>query len=138
MTRQAALTMAPDRRAASEPELLDPVAHLVAVDAEQLPGVRLVATRALERLHQQLPLDLLEVDALGRQPERRASDAVRVSVVKSSGASQSRSMSSIARSMALRSSRTLPGQPVLLEQLPAPSGVSPRTRLRNSRLKRSM
>jgi len=52
-----------------EAELLDPVAHLVAIDPEQLTCVRLVAVRALERLHQQLLLHLLEVDAFGRQPE---------------------------------------------------------------------
>ena len=55
-----------------EPELLDAIAHLVAIDPEQLPGVRLIAASALERLNQQLPLDLLEVDALRRQAERRA------------------------------------------------------------------
>ena len=56
-------------RCLREAELLDPVAHLVAVDAEQLRRLGLVAAGALERLHEQLPLDLLEVDAFGRQPE---------------------------------------------------------------------
>ena len=31
-----------------EPEFVDAVAHLVAIDAEQLAGVRLVAVRTLE------------------------------------------------------------------------------------------
>ena len=41
---------------------------------EQLGRLRLVATGALERLDEELALDLLEVDALGRQLElgRRA------------------------------------------------------------------
>ena len=57
--------------AGGEAELLDAVAHLVAIDAEQLAGLRLIAAGSLERLHQQLPLDLVEVDAFGRQLELR-------------------------------------------------------------------
>ena len=48
-------------------ELLDAVAHLIAVDAEQLGRLALVSAGALERLHQQLAFDLFEVDALRRQ-----------------------------------------------------------------------
>ena len=37
-----------------ETELLDPVANLIPVDAQELPGVRLVAASPFEGLHQQL------------------------------------------------------------------------------------
>src|SRR5687767_6548408 len=47
-------------------KLFDPVADLIAVDAEQMAGVGLVAVRTLERLNHQLPLHLLE-----HQPARR-------------------------------------------------------------------
>lgn len=47
-------------------ELFDTVPDLVSVDAEQLACMRLVASRALERLHQEPPLDVVEVDASGR------------------------------------------------------------------------
>ena len=43
-----------------ETELLDAIAHLVAIDAQELPRMRLVALRALQRLHQKLPLDFFE------------------------------------------------------------------------------
>jgi len=52
-------------------ELLDPVADLVAVDAEELGRLRLVAAGAVERLGQQLTLDVIEVDAFLGQPELR-------------------------------------------------------------------
>src|SRR6185295_13277621 len=45
----------------AKPELLDPVAHLVAVDVQQVAGTRLVPSAALERLHEQLALHLLEI-----------------------------------------------------------------------------
>ena len=91
-------------------ELLDAIAHLIAIDAEQMTGLGLVAAGALERLNHQLPLDGLEVDALGRKSERCGRRAVRDNVAKSSTPSRPLSASSIARSIALRSSRTLPGQ----------------------------
>jgi hypothetical protein len=55
---------------AAQPEFLDPVPHLIAVDPEQLPGMRLIAAGALECLHKELTLDVFEVDAVGRQPEQ--------------------------------------------------------------------
>src|SRR4051794_30948518 len=50
-------------------ELLDPVADLIAVQAEQGAGARLIATRAAQRLHDQAAFELLEVDAGCRQLE---------------------------------------------------------------------
>src|SRR5258706_5763131 len=50
-------------------ELLDPVSHLVAVDPQKPGRVRLIAVGPLQRLHQELTLDLLEVHAVGRQVE---------------------------------------------------------------------
>ena len=50
-------------------EFLDSVSHVVAVDPEQLAGMRLVARGPLERLDDELPLDLLQLHALGRQLE---------------------------------------------------------------------
>ena len=55
-----------------EAELLDAVADLIAVQAEQRRRPRLVAAAALERLDDQAALELLEIDALGRQRDRRA------------------------------------------------------------------
>ena len=52
-----------------EAELLDAVPHLVAIDAEELSRLRLIPAGSLERLHEQLTLDLVEADALGRQLE---------------------------------------------------------------------
>ena len=48
-------------------ELLDPVADLIAVQAEQRGRARLVPAAALERLDDERPLELLEVDAVRRQ-----------------------------------------------------------------------
>jgi shikimate 5-dehydrogenase len=45
-------------------ELLDAVSHLIAIDAEELSGLTLTASGALERLGQELPFDVIEVDAL--------------------------------------------------------------------------
>ena len=45
-----------------EAELLDPVANLVAIEAEQRRRPRLVAARPVERLDDELPLELLEVE----------------------------------------------------------------------------
>ena len=70
-SRQPAPRGSRKRRSWLQAELLDAVPHLVAVDAQQLRRLRLVAAGALERLHQELPLDLVEVHALGRQPELR-------------------------------------------------------------------
>src|SRR5688500_14463459 len=52
-------------------ELLDAVADLIAVDAEQLARVRLVAIGAGKSLQQQLLLDFFELNALRRQFEQR-------------------------------------------------------------------
>src|SRR6185503_9200050 len=49
--------------------LLDAIAHLISIDAEQMTGLSLVATGTLKRLNEQLPLDSLEIDALRGQPE---------------------------------------------------------------------
>jgi hypothetical protein len=45
-------------------ELLDAVPHVIAIDAEELSGLTLTASGALERLVQELPFDVIEVDAL--------------------------------------------------------------------------
>ena len=45
-------------------KLLEAVADLIAVDAEQLGRPALVSSGAFERLRQQLAFDLFEVDAL--------------------------------------------------------------------------
>src|SRR4030095_11504135 len=45
-------------------KLFEAVADLVAIDAEQLRRPALVSSGAFERLRQQLPFDVLEVDAL--------------------------------------------------------------------------
>ena len=52
---------------AFELELLDAIADLIAVQAEQRRGPRLVPAAALERLHDQRALELLEIDAVRRQ-----------------------------------------------------------------------
>ena len=51
-------------------KFLDPVADLIAVDAEQRTGACLIAAAPFERLNDQLPLDLVERDTFRRQPER--------------------------------------------------------------------
>ena len=93
-------------------EFLDAVADLVAVQAEQRAGPRLVAAAAPERLDDQASLELLEVDARRRQLELVAgADGLVPAQRNRCASSRSPSDSSIARSMTLRSSRTLPGQP---------------------------
>src|SRR5687767_12609852 len=57
-----------------EAELVEPVTDLIAVDAEQLRRLCLIAAGALQGLRQQLPLDVLEIDAFGRQAELRRGD----------------------------------------------------------------
>src|SRR5436853_4698935 len=52
-----------------EPELFDPVPDLISIDAEELTRLRLIAAGALERLHEQLPLDFVEADPVLRQLE---------------------------------------------------------------------
>src|SRR5262245_18243958 len=56
-------------------ELLDAVSNLVAVDAEELRRLALVASGTLDGLGQPLTLDVLEVDALCRQTELRGFNA---------------------------------------------------------------
>jgi hypothetical protein len=46
-----------------ELELLDPVANLIAVQAEQSRRFGLIPSAALERLHDERPFELLDVDA---------------------------------------------------------------------------
>ena len=62
-----------------EAELLDAVADLIAIDAEQLRRMRLIAAGPFEGLDEELPLDLFELDAFGRQrrirPERPCGSA---------------------------------------------------------------
>src|SRR5688572_13997440 len=60
-----------------QPELLDPIAHLIAVDAEQASRVRLVPIGAIQRLQKEIPFDLLEIETLGRQLERGGGRAAR-------------------------------------------------------------
>ena len=48
-------------------KLLDPVANLVAIHAQQRRGLGLVPAGALERLDDERALELLEIDAAGRQ-----------------------------------------------------------------------
>ena len=50
-------------------KLFNAVTHLVAVDPQQVPGVRLVSATAVQRLHDQLAFDLLEVHSLRGQSE---------------------------------------------------------------------
>ena len=50
-----------------ELELLDPIANLIAVQPQKARGFRLVPAGSLERLHEERTLQLLEVDAAGRQ-----------------------------------------------------------------------
>ena len=94
-----------------EPEFLDPVANLIAVEAEQGRPPGLVAAPPLERLNDEAALELLEIDALGRERQPAATGAAPVSAGKSAGSSHGAVASSMARSTALRSSRMLPGQP---------------------------
>ena len=53
-------------------ELLDAVANLVAVQAEQCRRARLVPAGALERLHDERPFELLEIDARMRESIRHS------------------------------------------------------------------
>ena len=52
---------------AGEAELLDTIPHLIAVQPEQCGRARLVPVRPFERLHDQVALELLQIDASGRQ-----------------------------------------------------------------------
>src|SRR5262245_51098791 len=56
-----------DRVGALERELLDPIADLVAIEAQERGGLGLVPAGAFERLNHQRPLELLEVETGGRQ-----------------------------------------------------------------------
>src|SRR5688572_21955277 len=60
-----------------ESELLDAVADLVSVDAEELSGLGLISIGPFESLHEELPLDLLEVQAFGWELDRRRADGSR-------------------------------------------------------------
>jgi hypothetical protein len=59
----------------SDLEFLDPVADLIAIQAVHTSGFGFVSSAALERLHNQRPFELFEVDAGGgkgrllRQPD---------------------------------------------------------------------
>src|SRR3990170_308881 len=50
-------------------EFFNAIADLIAVQTEQRRGARLIAVRALERLHDEAALDLLQIDAFRRQLE---------------------------------------------------------------------
>lgn len=52
--------------ARGEAELLDAIPDLIAVDAEQLAGLGLIATATFQRLHQELTLDLFKVHTFDR------------------------------------------------------------------------
>lgn len=69
----AELTHSPRRRSATraEPELLDAVSDLVAVQPQQRGGASLVAAGSLEGLNHQIPFELLEVDAACGEPQAR-------------------------------------------------------------------
>ena len=45
-----------------DPELLDAVAHLVPIDAEQIPRMRLVSSASFQCLHHELTLHFRSVD----------------------------------------------------------------------------
>ena len=51
-------------------ELLNAIPNLIAIDPEQVSGLRLIASGALQRLNHQLTLHGLEVDNLRRKAER--------------------------------------------------------------------
>ena len=95
-----------------EPELLDAIADLIAVHSQQRRCLGLVPPAALERLHHQRTLQLLQVDPARRQPDLggQLGPSPAPSIGNCSSSSWVPSLSSIARSTALRSSRTLPGQ----------------------------
>src|SRR5262249_28654164 len=50
-----------------EPEFLDAVANLVAIQPEERGRPRLVPATALERLHHERPFELFQIDAAGGQ-----------------------------------------------------------------------
>src|SRR5688572_3456086 len=58
-------------------EFFDAIAHLIAINPQEMSGMRLVAAGAFECLDHELPLHLVEVHALRRQPERRCNRAAR-------------------------------------------------------------
>jgi len=49
-----------------ETELFDSIANLIPIDAEQSRGLCLVAPRTLQRLNDETPFELLQVDASSR------------------------------------------------------------------------
>ena len=102
-----------------ELKLLDAVTNLVPIHAQQRRRFRLVPAGALERLDDQRAFELLEIDAAGRQldPIAEAQRRRTPTPGKSPRVSVSPSASSIARSMALRSSRMLPGHAIGFEVL---------------------
>jgi hypothetical protein len=53
-----------------ETKLLDPIAHLIAIQAQELSGLALMATCTLECLHEKLPLELVELDSTRRKAKR--------------------------------------------------------------------
>ena len=53
-----------------ETEFFDSIANLVPIDAEQSRGLCLVASRPLQRLNDEAPFELLQVDSSGRQIKR--------------------------------------------------------------------
>ena len=53
-----------------ELEFLDAITDLIAIEAEKCGGLRLIPAAALQGLNDQGSFELLEVDAVGRQPDR--------------------------------------------------------------------
>jgi hypothetical protein len=79
---QAPARPAPATPRAAKTELLDPVAHLIAVDAEQLRRLRLVASGAFECLHERWRSTFSMFTPSGGSLNC-VGETVRVSVVKS-------------------------------------------------------
>src|SRR5690349_168731 len=60
---------APLLRSRRQSELLDPVAHLIAIDTEQTSRVGLIPVGAIQRLQKEIAFDLFEIEPVGRQLE---------------------------------------------------------------------
>src|SRR4029078_4304770 len=53
------------RRRLFELELFDAITNLIAIQAQQARGARLIPAASLERLHDERPFELLEIEAPG-------------------------------------------------------------------------
>ena len=101
------------RRRFFELEFLDPVANLIAVQAQQRGRARLIPAAALERLHHQRALRAARAPrrVAGSSHASVSADTRAAPAGNARSVSWSPSASSMARSIAFRSSRMLPGQP---------------------------